>query len=101
MSEKPVRHRSKEHLRRIRLLPCLVGGVACGSPVQAHHLTHVQPKARGLKAGDQWVVPLCHGHHTGLHGFGNERLYWALSGIDPRVVAEDLWQETQKSKKGR
>lgn len=40
--------------------PCLV----CGrSPSHAHHLTFVQPKARGLKTSDEFVVPLCYLHH--------------------------------------
>ena len=51
--------------------------------VVAHHLTIAQPKARGLKAGDQYAVPLCDKHHKELHGLGNERRWWAIQGVDP------------------
>ncbi len=69
-------------LDSIRAVPCLI----CQRPgVEAHHLTFTQPKARGLKAGDQWAVPLCPSHHRALHQAGDERLWWALQGVDPEA----------------
>lgn len=100
---KVERIRSKAHLARIRTLPCCIPGCH-GQPVDAHHLTHAEPKARGLKSGDNWTVPLCHTiHHTaqtgdGVHARGNERGWWASWGIDPIALAARLWAETQSGK---
>lgn len=98
--EKPVRHRSPAHLKRLRTLPCCIPGCK-GQPVIAHHLTcSPQPKARGLKAGDQWAVSLCERtHHSaqsmvGVHHVGLEREWWASKGIDPIALAARLWAET-------
>jgi hypothetical protein len=40
-------------------------------------------KGMGMKPGDEYAVPLCRAHHRELHDYGNERLWWALQGIDP------------------
>jgi len=47
----------------------------------------------GMKVGDNWCVPLCHSHHMDLHAFGDERLWWALQGIEPIPIAEKLFEE--------
>lgn len=53
-------------------------------PGEAHHLTFAQPRAMGLKTGDQYVVPLCHTCHMELHHSPySEVNWWALNGIDP------------------
>ena len=91
---KVKRRRSKSHLIFVRQQPCLIGGLPCG-PCQAHHLTHVQPKARGLKAGDNYTVPLCDKHHRELHAYGDESLFWALKGIAPIPAARELWRQTK------
>ena len=97
---KPVRMRSKEHLARVRTLRCCVHGCA-GWPVEVHHLTHAQPKARGLKSGDQWCVSLCAAHHNptshgSVHHAGDERAWWGSLGIDPMAIAERLWNESER-----
>jgi hypothetical protein len=85
----PRRIRDKKHLKAVAQQPCLV----CGrSPSHAHHLTFVQPRARGLKTSDEWVVPLCYLHHRELHDRGDEREWWRDKTIDPVGVAEQLWQ---------
>lgn len=116
MIVKPERHRCPSHLRWVatqRCIACFAGGG--GWPLdssyrralslsgitgevisQAHHLTHAQPKARGLKSGDQWVVPLCVGHHdpnnrASVHAAGNERRWWQSYMLDPLPIAEALW----------
>lgn len=98
---KPVRHRSPEHLARLRSLPCSIPGCK-RTPVVAHHLTcSPNPKARGLKAGDQWAVSLCESsHHSaqsreGVHHTGDERQWWADRGIDPIALAVRLWLESE------
>ena len=84
----PRRIRDKAHLKAVAQQPCLV----CGrSPSHAHHLTFVQPRARGLKASDEWVVPLCYLHHRELHDRGDERKWWVEKLIEPRAAAEKMW----------
>ncbi|MCB7127922.1 MAG: DUF968 domain-containing protein [Candidatus Brocadiales bacterium] len=73
ISLKPLRVRSKLHLRYVATLPCMICAVR---PVQVHHLLTAQPKAMGKKAGDQCCVPLCDFHHRMLHDVsGNERQF--------------------------
>lgn len=59
---------------------------------------HAQPKARGLKAGDQYSVPLCPDHHQNgpdaLHKHGNEREWWERHGIDAIELSLSLWAIT-------
>jgi hypothetical protein len=85
----PRRIRDKEHLKKVAQQPCLV----CGRcPSHAHHLTFVQPRARGLKTSDEWVVPLCYLHHRELHDRGDEREWWEEKSVNPTVVAKELWR---------
>jgi hypothetical protein len=82
------RVRDKEHLRYLSSLPCVV----CGRlPSQAHHLKHAQPRAMGLKVGDQWTVPLCNLHHRALHDAGAEVDWWLGQKVDPIAAASELW----------
>ena len=86
----PRRIRDKEHLKAVAQQPCLV----CGrSPSHAHHLTFVQPRARGLKTSDEWVVPLCYLHHRELHDRGDEREWWNEKSINPLLIADKAWRE--------
>lgn len=88
--DRPERVRSQAHLRAVRGEPCL----RCGSPYpSAHHLQFAQPRAKSLKTGDQYTVPLCHKCHMLLHAFGDERLWWDLEGIDPIAWAERFYKE--------
>lgn len=84
----PKRIRNKAHLKFVGSQPCLVCGRA---PSDAHHLRFAQPKAVGLKAGDDHTVPLCRYHHRALHAAGDERLWWTQRGQDPTKEAERLW----------
>lgn len=84
------RWRSKEHLKKVVDNPCVI----CNNPlVQAHHLTIVEPKARGLKSSDFWTLPLCSKHHRELHDFGDERLYWILYAKDPVELCKEYWND--------
>ena len=99
---KPVRELCEAHLARLRTLRCCVPRcrtIGC----DAHHLTHVQPKARGRKAGDQWTVPMCRWHHihclhamirNGARVQGREGDWWRAVGLDPIPLAMMLWAET-------
>ena len=87
------RARDKEHLRYLSSLPCVV----CGRlPSQAHHLRHAQPRAMGLKVGDQWTVPLCNLHHRALHDAGAEGDWWLGQKVDPIIVASELWHSKRE-----
>jgi len=90
----PKRIRDRTHLRYIATQPCLV----CGrTPTHAHHLTFAQPRARGLKSSDEWVVPLCALHHRALHDRGNERAFWHDKNIDAKHAAQKLWEARLKT----
>jgi hypothetical protein len=88
----PKRHRNKEHLRFVAQQPCLV----CGrTPSDPHHLRFAQARALGRKVSDEFVVPLCRSHHRALHRVGNEPGWWQGAGIDPLVVARQLWGQSR------
>lgn len=103
------RIRDERHLRHVAKCPCccdtsesangakMADVRSCDhETVVPHHILYAEPSAMGLKSGDNWAVPLCHRHHSDLHLFqrGDERLWWALRGIDPMQIARSLWQET-------
>ena len=90
----PVRSRrirDKEHLGFVAKQPCLI----CGrTPADAHHLRFAQHHALGRKVSDEFVVPLCRGHHREVHRYGNEAEWWKRTTIDPTVTARALWLKT-------
>ena len=89
---KTPRRRDKKHLAFVSRQPCLI----CGrSPSDAHHLRFSQPRAIGRKVSDEFTVPLCRGHHRGLHAVGNELAWWEDVGIDPLPIAQQLWTDTR------
>jgi hypothetical protein len=88
----PRRYRNRQHLRYVAQQPCLV----CGrKPSDPHHLRHVQPRALGRKASDEFAVPLCRSHHRAVHRASNEQAWWHATGIDPIKVAWNLWKLTR------
>ena len=88
----PRRYRNREHLRYVAQQPCLV----CGrKPSDPHHLRHVQPRALGRKASDEFAVPLCRSHHRAVHRAGDERTWWRTAGVDPLKAARKLWKYTR------
>jgi len=88
----PRRYRNREHLRFVARQACLV----CGrKPSDAHHLRHMQPRALGRRASDEFAVPLCRSHHRAVHRAGDERAWWQAAGIDPIKVARKLWKHTR------
>jgi hypothetical protein len=88
----PRRYRNKAHLRYVAQQSCLL----CGrKPSDPHHLRHLQPRALGRKASDEFAVPLCRIHHRLVHRVGNEAAWWKDAGIDPVKVARQLWRQTR------
>jgi len=88
----PRRYRNREHLRFVTQQPCLI----CGrKPSDAHHLRHIQPRALGRKASDEFAVPLCRVHHRAAHRVTDERAWWKAAGINPITTARRLWKQTR------
>jgi ERF superfamily len=87
----PRRIRDREHVRNVAKLPCLI----CGrQPSDAHHLRFAQSRALARKVSDEFVVPLCRGHHREVHRRGGEATWWRNAGIDPIAKARAFWLKT-------
>jgi hypothetical protein len=87
----PRRVRDRDHVRYVVMQPCLI----CGRrPSDSHHLRFAQSRALGRKASDEFVVPLCRGHHREAHRCGDEAAWWAKIGIEPTAAARAFWLET-------
>jgi hypothetical protein len=86
----PRRVRDKNHLRFVATQPCLI----CGrTPADPHHLRFAQSRALSRKVSDEFVVPLCRGHHREVHRCDDETTWWRDRGIDVLGVARMLWLE--------
>ena len=89
----PRRIRDRYHVRYVAKQPCLI----CGRrPSDPHHLRFAQNRALGLKVSDEFVVPLCRGHHREVHRCGDEAVWWSNVGVNPMVAARTLWLETHR-----
>jgi hypothetical protein len=87
----PRRFRDKTHVKFVSKQPCLI----CGRrPADAHHLRFAQHPALGRKVSDEFIVPLCRGHHREVHRSGDEASWWSKAGINPIGSARTLWIET-------
>ena len=86
-----MRERDRDHLKFVAAQPCLV----CGrTPSDPHHIKFAEHRAMGRRVSDRFTVPICRLHHRELHRRGNERAWWQKQGIDPLVVAANLWAKT-------
>jgi ERF superfamily len=86
----PRRIRDKNHLRFVSTQPCLI----CGrTPADPHHLRFAQSRALSRKVSDEFIVPLCRGHHREVHRCSEETAWWRDRGIDALDVARVLWLE--------
>ena len=87
----PRRFRDKTHCKFVSKQPCLI----CGRhPADAHHLRFAQHRALGRKVSDEFIVPLCRGHHREVHRSGDEASWGSKARIDPVGAARTLWLET-------
>jgi|HubBroStandDraft_6_1064221.scaffolds.fasta_scaffold68459_1 hypothetical protein len=94
----PRRYRDKAHLTFVASHPCLL---CARRPVDPHHVRFAQKRALGRKVSDEFVVPLCRGHHRELHRSGSEYLWWENVGIDPLKIARELWEKTRSRRAAR
>jgi hypothetical protein len=98
VAPKVIRLRDKEHRQFVAHQPCVV----CGRrPSDPHHLRFAQPRALSRKVSDEFVVPVCRLHHREIHRYGDEPAWWAKIGIDPMVLAHQLWRRTRKNNESR
>ena len=89
----PRRIRDRDHVRYVAKQPCLI----CGRrPSDPHHLRFAQNRALGRKVSDEFVVPLCRGHHREVHRCGDEAAWWGNIGVNPMVAARTLWVATHQ-----
>lgn len=86
--------RSKAHLKLVRQLPSCLSGRP--GPSDPHHLRISEERGVGLKAGDNWAVPLTRREHIACHKVGSkmEELWFFERGIDCRELAKELWKNT-------
>ena len=89
---------SESHIRMIRQMPCILSGrEAEAAHVSYGDLEAGKPgNAMGLKASDDYAVPLCpelHRLNNGSqhHSEINERDWWAQFGINPIEIAQQLF----------
>ena len=76
----PRRFRDKTHCKFVSKQPCLI----CGrQPADAHHLRFAQHRALGRKVSDEFIVPLCRGHHREVHRSGDEASWWEKPALTP------------------
>ena len=97
-ARKPPRERGRQedaaHLALIRKLPSLLGG---DGPVEAAHIRMSDAAfgkrnpGIGQKPDDAWVTPLSVEKHREQHAEGNERWFWERHGINPLLVAQQLY----------
>ena len=91
----PRRFRDKTHVKFVSKQACLI----CGRrPSDAHHLRFAQHPALGRKVSDEFIVPLCRGHHREVHRSGDEDLMVEQSRNRPHRCRPDaLDQDTPGS----
>lgn len=97
-ARKPHRERGRqedaEHLALIRRCPCLLTGER--ERIEAAHIRMSDAaigkvnSGMGQKPDDCWVVPLSAAKHREQHE-GNERWFWERHGINPLLIAQQLY----------
>jgi hypothetical protein len=85
---------SEDHLACIRKMPCCVSLRMPGG--EAHHLKSAGGRGMGLRSEDRWALPMAHDEHMELERIGsrNEEAWFRERGVDPLILAADLWKAT-------
>lgn len=63
-------------------------------------MKHLTLRAKGLKAGDQWVVPICRTHHDAVEAAGDEAAWWRAQALNPVPLAVELWALSLRQGRG-
>jgi len=96
-SVKHEAERDAAYLEKIRMCPCLYCGQdPCCEAAHVRYASAAFGKASGLqkKPADRFAVPLCpEDHRIARHAQHqhNEEAWWASIGINPLLVAEQMW----------
>lgn len=64
---------------------------------QFHHLQGAYRQGAAIR-DDRVGVVLCWSHHNELHTKGGERNFWSDVGVDPKIMADEMYQEYQERK---
>jgi hypothetical protein len=102
------RFRDSTYLAWVRRLPCVAGLVkgGCSGPVEAAHLRFSDASAGRInpglsrKSGDNWVTPLCNGHHQHDQHLKNERAFWSALDIDVNALCRTLFAAYRSNQDG-
>lgn len=92
--ERSASHRpgmDPDHLANIRKLPSIISGK---TPCDPHHLKIKKERGVGLKATDQWALPLTRSEHCDVEKLGSRReLEWfrKMGMENPYAAAKALW----------
>lgn len=94
LRQREPRVRDERHLDYIRSLPCRICGDDTGTEaahIRTGSIVHGKP-ITGMqeKPSDAWCVPLCNRHHREQHEM-NELAFWKKYGIDPFILAIQMW----------
>jgi hypothetical protein len=86
---------SERHLACIRKLPCCVTLAMPGG--EAHHLkAETGTRGGAMRSVDKFTVPMAHDPHMEVENVGtrNEIAWFRERGVDPLILAADLWKAT-------
>lgn len=65
---------------------------------QFHHLQGEFRLGMGIR-DDRVGVVLCWSHHNELHTKGGERNFWSDVGVNPKIMADEMYEEyTERNK---
>lgn len=95
--------RDNDRLKAIRKMICCECGRAAPSQA-AHSNFSIHGKGRGIKASDEYVIPLCHKHHhqfdTYSMGMNREQsIEWFLRKLE-RTNRNLAWVEREAERNG-
>lgn len=88
----------RRHEQRLEKLPC----IGCGRRGGVCHHTMLSFPAKRFRRDHRFQVPVCPDCHVGkrgIHGIGNEALWWESIGWSVEQAVEyivGLWDESQR-----
>ena len=84
--------RNRRHEQFIRSLPCVV----CSEPhTQAAHIRKGTNGGTGLKPTVNFLIPLCHKHHSEQHAIGEISFWGGMEGVERAIeLANALYLRT-------